>query len=67
MSSEQDDHELCKAAMCMKDQEIYMLRSELERQYKTIQSLSLSIERIEKTTATAIERLIRKLERRYKR
>jgi hypothetical protein len=60
-----DTHELCKATICMKDQEIFILRSELDNQYRSMQSLGVAIERMERSITTSIERFMRKLERNH--
>jgi len=55
--------DLMKAAMCMKDHEIFALRGELDRRIHENQMLLMSIERLEKTFAASYDRLIRKLDR----
>ena len=56
--------ELLKAALCMKDQELFILRGELERRAHEIQMLAVAMERLERTMAASYDVLIRKLERR---
>lgn len=53
----------CKAILCMKDQEIYMLNSEIARKGQDIQTLADAFERLEKTTSASVDRLTRSLER----
>ena len=60
---ENPDLELLKTTICMKDHEIFNLRSELERKNHEVQSFAVSIERLEKTMATCYDRLLRRLER----
>jgi hypothetical protein len=55
--------DLMKATLCMKDHEIFALRSELDRRIHENQMLLLSIERLEKTVAASYDRLVRRLDR----
>ena len=58
-----DEMEICKATLCMKEQEIYMLTAELTRRTEDVQTLALAIERLERSTSAAIDRVVRTLER----
>lgn len=58
-----DEIEICKATLCMKEQEIYMLTAELTRRTEDVQTLALAIERLERSTSAAIDRVVRTLER----
>ena len=65
MEANNNEIEMLKANLCMKDHEIFSLRTELERRNHETQALVLSIERLEKTMATCYDRLLRKMERSY--
>ena len=56
--------DICKATLCLKEQEIYMLNSEIARKGEDIQTLALAFERLERTVAASIDRLIRSVDRR---
>ena len=56
------ENSILKNALCVKDHEIYILRSELERRSNEVQNLLYAMDRMEKTIATCYDRLLRKLE-----
>ena len=58
-----DEIDLCKAALCLKEQEIYMLNSEIARKGQDFQTLALAFERLERTTSASVDRVVRALER----
>ena len=60
--AEAEEIQLLKSALCMKDHELYALRSEIERHSSDMQMLALSIERLEKTMAASYDRLIHRLD-----
>ena len=47
----------------LKDHHIYYLQTELQQRHKDIQHLTLAIERLEKSTTLAIERLVHAVNR----
>jgi hypothetical protein len=57
------DLEALRAALCFKDHELFMLRTQLERMEQENHLLILSIERLEKTTAACFDRIVRKVDR----
>jgi hypothetical protein len=59
--------EICKATLCLKEQEIYMLGAEIARKGEDIEHLGLAMERLEKTMSACMDRVIRALERRERR
>jgi len=62
-SNSRSEIEILRANLGFKDHEIFMLRSELERNTQAHHLLLLSMERLEKTMAASYDRLIRKVDR----
>jgi hypothetical protein len=58
-----EENSILKNALCVKEHEIYSLRSELEKRTMELQSMHFAIERMERTVAMCFDRLIRRLER----
>ena len=63
MGDSMSEMDMLKAAVCMKDHELFALRGELDRRIHESQMLFATIERLEKTMAASYDRLIRRLER----
>jgi hypothetical protein len=55
--------EMLRSALGLRDNEICMLRGELDRSHQAQQMLMLSMERLEKTMAACYDRLLRKVDR----
>lgn len=55
--------EMLKTNLCFKDSEIFALRAELEHRNQEHQNLLITIERLEKTVAANIDRLLRRVDR----
>jgi hypothetical protein len=55
--------EMLKTNLCFKDSEIFALRTELEHRNQEHQNLLITIERLEKTVAANIDRLLRRVDR----
>ena len=67
MATETSELDICKATLCLKDQEIYMLNAELARKGEDIQTLVLAFERLERTLSASVDRLIRAMDRHRRR
>lgn len=59
----EDETELLKSALCMKEHENFALRAELDRRNVDAASLAMALERLEKTFAAYCDRIGRKLDR----
>jgi DNA anti-recombination protein RmuC len=55
--------ELCKTALCCKEHELTALRSNLQTQQVGMQTLSKSVERLERTLSAGMDRLVRSVNR----
>ena len=55
--------EMLKTSLCFKESEIFSLRAELEHRNQEHQNLLITIERLEKTVAANIDRLLRRVDR----
>jgi hypothetical protein len=62
-SDQLSEIDMLKATLGLRDHEIFMLRSELERNGQAHHMLLLSMERLEKTMAASYDRLLRKVDR----
>ncbi len=67
-----DDHQnttsmteldMCKTALCFKEHELFTLRSDVQTQHAILQTLSQSIERLERTLSAGMDRLARSMNR----
>ena len=58
--TEAEEIQMLKSALCMKEHELYALRSEIHA--SDMQMLALSIERLEKTMAASYDRIIQRLD-----
>ena len=55
--------EMCKTALCFKEHELFALRADVQTQHAIIQTLSKSVERLDKTMAAGMDRLSRSVNR----
>ena len=55
--------DMCKTALCFKEQELFALRADVQNQHAILQSLSHSIERMERTVSAGMDRLARTVNR----
>jgi hypothetical protein len=59
--------DMCKTALCFKEHELFALRSDVQTQHAILQTLSQSIERLERTLSAGMDRLARTMNRQGKR
>lgn len=59
--------DMCKTALCFKEHELFTLRADVQTQQAILQSLSQSIERLERTLSAGMDRLARSVNRLGKR
>ncbi len=57
------ENSILKNALCVKEHEIFVLQTELEKRTADLQSIVYSVERMERTIAACFDRLVRRLER----
>jgi hypothetical protein len=55
--------EMCKTALCFKEHELFTLRADVQTQQAIVQTLSKSVERLEKTLAARMDQLLRAISR----
>ena len=55
--------DMCKTALCFKEHELFTLRSDVQTQHAILQTLSHSIERLERTLSAGMDRLARSMNR----
>lgn len=55
--------DMLRSVLCARENEILMLRSELDRRACELQSLQAAMDTLERTTSACFDRLIRRLER----
>ncbi len=63
MEDPPNETELLRSALCMKEHEVFALRSELDRHSTDAAAMALALERLEKTTAACFDRILRRLDR----
>ena len=55
--------DMCKTALCFKEHELFTLRSDVQTQHAILQTMSQSIERLERTLSAGMDRLARTVNR----
>ncbi len=55
--------DMCKTALCFKEHELFTLRADVQTQQAILQTLSQSIERLERTLSAGMDRLARSVNR----
>ena len=55
--------EMCKTALCFKEHELFTLRADVQTQQAVIQTLSKSVERLERSLSANMDRLSRAVNR----
>lgn len=55
--------DMCKTALCFKEHELFTLRADVQTQQAILQTLSQSIERLERTLSAGMDRLARTVDR----
>lgn len=55
--------EMCKTALCFKEHELFTLRADVQTQQAIIQTLSKSVERLERSLSAGMDRLSRTVNR----
>ena len=55
--------DMCKTALCFKEHELFNLRSDVQTQHAILQTLSQSLERLERTLSAGMDRLARSMNR----
>ena len=56
--------DMCKTALYFKEHELFALRADVQTQHAIMQTLSQSIERLERTLSAGMDRLARAVNRR---
>ena len=62
-NSSMTELEMCKTALCFKEQELFSLRNDVQTQQMILQTLTQSFERLERTMSASMDRLARTVNR----